>query len=459
MGVFAEMLAAAMNPNLAIGEHSAMYVENQVLDWFKEFLGYPADASGILLSGGSMANFTALSVARNNILPDNIRKSGLRAQEKQLVAYCSTESHSCIQKSIEALGIGTDNLRKIPVNEAFQIDVAALKRQLQLDKENNFLPFCIVGNAGTVNTGAIDPLDELLAICQSEKIWFHVDGAFGALAKVVPSLSDALKPIEEADSVAFDLHKWMCMPYEAGCVLIKNKKAHRDTFALNPVPQMVRPLVDLYSNKDSFTGAPIETSGMERLSKEQRIAEKTSPLAIALSKVTNVFLPESAEVSPVQTDYAIKSYFGWLGGTASATSHYAVMPFSKSAYPDQDWKETMSLGFIKSLPTAQSKYVTAFYENNKEISQAYADMRHFMEIGEMDKAQKIMQEKGDQIALAKFYDKASKDMSKVRQVILHIRADDTMNGAQKKEEIDRLKILIGEIAQQMEESRKSLSQR
>ena len=234
MGVFAEMLAAAMNPNLAIGEHSAMYVENQVLDWFKEFLGYPADASGILLSGGSMANFTALSVARNNILPDKIRKSGLRAQEKQLVAYCSTESHSCIQKSIEALGIGTDNLRKIPVNEAFQIDVAALKRQLQLDKENNFLPFCIIGNAGTVNTGAIDPLDELLAICQSEKIWFHVDGAFGALAKVVPSLSDALKPIEEADSVAFDLHKWMCMPYEAGCVLIKNKKAHRDTFALNP---------------------------------------------------------------------------------------------------------------------------------------------------------------------------------------------------------------------------------
>jgi hypothetical protein len=237
------------------------------------------------------------------------------------------------------------------------------------------------------------------------------------------------------------------------------KRMLTDTFAINPVPQMIRPLVDLYANKDSFTGAPIETAGIERLSKEQRIAEKTSPLAIALSKVTNVFLPESSEISPVQTDYAIKSYFGWLGGTASATSHYAVMPFSKSAYPDQDWKETMSLGFIKSLPTAQSKYVTAFYENNKEISQAYADMRHFMEIGEMDKAQKIMQEKGDQIALAKFYDKASKDMSKVRQVILHIRADDTMNGAQKKEEIDRLKILIGEIAQQMEESRKTLSQR
>ena len=232
------------------------------------------------------------------------------------------------------------------------------------------------------------------------------------------------------------------------------KRMLTDTFAINPVPQMIRPLIDLYANKDSFTGAPIETAGMERLSKEQRIAEKTSPLAIGLSKIANVFLPESSEMSPVQTDYAIKSYFGWLGGTASATSHYAVMPFSKSAYPDQDWGETMSLGFIKSLPSAQSKYVTAFYESNKEISQAYADMRHFAELGKMDKVQEILKEKGDKIALAKYYDKASKDMSKIRQVILHIRADENMPGDQKKEEIDRLKILIGKIAEQMESSRK-----
>ena len=226
-----------------------------------------------------------------------------------------------------------------------------------------------------------------------------------------------------------------------------------DTFAINPIPQIFKPLVDLYSNKDSFTGAPIETAGMERLSKEQRIAEKTSPLAIALSKVTNVFLPESAEVSPVQTDYAIKAYFGWLGGTSSWLSHYAVQPFSKSAYPDNDWKETLSMGFVKTLPATQSKYVTAFYENNKEISQAFADMRHFAELGEADKVQEILKEKGDKIAMAKFYDKASKDMSKIRQVILHIRADENMSGAQKKEEIDRLKILIGKIAEQMEDAR------
>ena len=226
-----------------------------------------------------------------------------------------------------------------------------------------------------------------------------------------------------------------------------------DTFAINPTPQMFKPLIDLYSNKDSFTGAPIETAGMERLSKAERIAERTSPLAIGLSKVSNVFLPESMEVSPVQTDYTIKAYLGWLGGTISATSHYAVQPFSKSAYPDANWTETMSMGFIKSLPATQSKYVTAFYENNKEISQAYADMRHFAQLGEADKVQEILKEKGDKIAMAKFYDNASKDMSKVRQAIQAIRNDENMSGAQKKEEIDRMKIIIGEIAKQMEDAR------
>ena len=225
-----------------------------------------------------------------------------------------------------------------------------------------------------------------------------------------------------------------------------------DTFAVN-LPQIVKPLVDLYANKDSFTGAPIETAGMERLSKAERIAEKTGPLAIALSIGTNVFLPESAEISPVQTDYAIKAYFGWLGGTASWLSHYAVQPFSKSAYPDNNWTDTMSMGFIKSLPTTQSKYVTAFYQNNKEIAQAYADMRHFAQLGEADKVQEILKEKGDKIAMAKFYDNASKDMSKMRQAIQAIRNDENMSGAQKKEEIDRMKIIIGEIAKQMEDAR------
>jgi hypothetical protein len=236
------------------------------------------------------------------------------------------------------------------------------------------------------------------------------------------------------------------------------KRMLTDTFAINPIPQMIKPLVDLYANKDSFTGAPIETAGMERLSKAERVAVNTSPLAKALSQVANVFLPEATEVSPVQTDYAIKAYLGWMGATISATSHYAVMPFSKSAYPDHNWTDTMSLGFVRTLPANQSGYVTSFYENMKTIEQAYADMRHYAELGQAEKVQQILEEKGDKIQLAKFYDKTSKDMAKVRQAIQVIQRDETMDGAQKREEIDRLKQLIGDLAKQAEDVRKSLRQ-
>jgi hypothetical protein len=236
------------------------------------------------------------------------------------------------------------------------------------------------------------------------------------------------------------------------------KRMLTDTFAINPIPQMIKPLVDLYANKDSFTGAPIETAGMERLSKAERVAINTSPLAKALSQVANVFLPTATEVSPVQTDYAIKAYLGWMGATIASTSHYAVMPFSKSAYPDHNWTDTMSLGFVRTLPANQSGYVTSFYENMKIIEQSYADMRHYAELGQSEKVKEILEEKGDKIQLAKFYDKTSKDMAKVRQAIQVIQRDETMDGAQKREEIDRLKQLIGELAKQAEDVRKSLRQ-
>lgn len=225
-----------------------------------------------------------------------------------------------------------------------------------------------------------------------------------------------------------------------------------DTFAINH-PQFYRPLLDLYANKDSFTGAPIETRGMETLSKAERMSDTTSPLAIGVSRLQNVFVPESLEISPVQTDYAIKAYFGWLGGTAEFVSHYAVMPFSKGTAPNQDFSEIASMGFVKSLPATQSKYMTAFYQSSKEISQAYADMRHYAEIGEMEKVDKIIAEKGDLIALNKSYDRAAKQMAKVRKAISAIRNDEDMSGAEKKEEIDRLKMINNEIAESVEKTR------
>lgn len=236
------------------------------------------------------------------------------------------------------------------------------------------------------------------------------------------------------------------------------KRMVGDTFALNPTPQMFKPLIDLYANKDSFTGAPIEAAGLERLSKQERINDNTSPLAIALggiSKAVAAISLEKAELSPVQIDYAIKGYFGWLGGLASTTSTYAVMPFKEGSYPDTKWIDRASLGLARDLPSNQARYVTAFYENGKEINQAYADMRHYAETGDAEKVEKILEEKGDKIALAKFYDKTAKNMSEIRKQIRVIMADTTMDGAAKREEIDRMKMIIAELAKQAEEARKS----
>jgi glutamate/tyrosine decarboxylase-like PLP-dependent enzyme len=234
LGVLADLLASGMNPNVAIGEHSAMYVDRQVVNWCKELMNFPADASGILVSGGSMANITALTVARNSFRDEKIRAKGLKAASSQLVLYCSVETHSCIQKAAEVIGLGTEAVRKIGVNDQYELDTYALKAQIELDIEAGLLPFCIVGTSGTVNTGAIDPLDELLVISKKHGMWFHIDGAYGALAKLDPKYAGRLKAIEEADSLAFDLHKWLYVPYEVGCTLIRDAKKHRESFAITP---------------------------------------------------------------------------------------------------------------------------------------------------------------------------------------------------------------------------------
>jgi glutamate/tyrosine decarboxylase-like PLP-dependent enzyme len=233
LGVMADMLASAMNPNVAMGEHSATYVDKQVVDWCKQIMGYPPTASGVLVSGATMANLTALLVARN-YKAANSRKQGISSAPGNMVMYCSAETHSCITKAAEAMGIGTDGARKIAVNKGYQIDIDALRKRIDEDIAAGFFPFCVVGNAGTVNTGAIDDLHALKNVCADYNLWFHVDGAFGALAKLTNTYSEQLAAIEDADSVAIDLHKWMYMPYEVGCALVKNAEAHRNTFFTAP---------------------------------------------------------------------------------------------------------------------------------------------------------------------------------------------------------------------------------
>ena len=234
VGALAEMLAAAMNANVCMGEHAAMQVEMQVLKWCKQLLDYPDTASGLLTSGASMANLTALLVALHHESGGRSRSQGLHQKSKPMVLYCSAESHGCIQRAAETMGLGAAAVRKIPVDQQYRMRTDLLEQTILTDLAGGFFPFCIVGNAGTVNTGAIDPLDELLTISRKYDLWFHIDGAFGALAKKTPEYEDALRAIEQADSVAFDLHKWMYMPYEVGCVLVRNAESHRSAFEQAP---------------------------------------------------------------------------------------------------------------------------------------------------------------------------------------------------------------------------------
>ncbi len=234
LGMMADMLATGMNSNATIGDHSAMYVDAQVIEWCKEMLQFPASGNGILLSGGSMANITAIVIARNAYGSKTIRKNGLHSEPDPLVMYASSETHSCLQKAVEIAGLGAQALRKVGVGADYRMDISHLKEMISQDHADGLQPFCVVGNAGTVATGAIDPLDEIMAVCREENLWFHIDGAFGALAKLVPEYQSALAAIEKADSVAFDLHKWMYVPYEVGCLLVKDREAHRNAFALQP---------------------------------------------------------------------------------------------------------------------------------------------------------------------------------------------------------------------------------
>jgi glutamate/tyrosine decarboxylase-like PLP-dependent enzyme len=235
LGAFAELLAAGMNTNSGdLDHHSAIHVERQVLDWCKQMLGFPATASGLLTSGCSAANLIGLAVARYAQAPFDVRREGMQGDHRQMVLYASQEIHSSIQKAVELLGLGSRALRYLPVNAQFQIDLPALTAAIAQDRKGGYLPFCVVGAVGTVNTGAVDELDRLADICQTEQLWLHLDGAFGAWAALAPQARHQVSGMARADSLAFDLHKWMYLPYEIGCILVRHAQAHRETFALTP---------------------------------------------------------------------------------------------------------------------------------------------------------------------------------------------------------------------------------
>ena len=229
VGMLAEMLAAGLNANLGGRDQIPVEVERQVVRWMRDLFGFPEDAGGLFVTGTSMANFIALLVARTAALGIGVRRSGLGTA--RLTAYTSAGAHGCISQALELAGIGSDALRIIPMDDLFQMNTAALEDAIIADRDAGMTPFFIAATAGTVNVGAIDDLQAVAAIAQRQGLWFHVDGAYGALAMLSPEIAPRLAGIQHADSLAFDFHKWGQVPYDAGFILIRNGALQYDTFA------------------------------------------------------------------------------------------------------------------------------------------------------------------------------------------------------------------------------------
>jgi len=234
--LIADMVISAMNSgSLGLDETASTYVELQLLSWLKTLLSYPQDANGLLVSGGSMANLVGLAVARTHAAGYDIRDEGINLNDNaRLMFYTSVETHSCIRKAIELLGLGSKSLKLIPINDDYTVNLDLLQNAIDKDRKNGRIPACIIANVGTVNTGAIDPLIKLSEIAKKENIWLHADGAFGAIAKFAQKSHHLVDGLELADSIAFDLHKWMYIQYDCGCVLIRGNHPHKETFSVIP---------------------------------------------------------------------------------------------------------------------------------------------------------------------------------------------------------------------------------
>jgi aromatic-L-amino-acid/L-tryptophan decarboxylase len=234
IGIFAEALAAAMNPSCAGGNHAAIYVERQVIDWFRRVYGFPPGSMGLLVSGGSMAALTGLAVARHLKSGGNVRSAGLQGARHRLVVYKTREGHACNQKAVELLGLGSDNLRIVAHDSQLRMVPTSLDEALASDRASGLVPMAVVASAGTVNTGAIDPVGEIAEVCQRHDVWLHVDGAYGAPAVLSRRYRTELEALARCDSLALDPHKWLYVPVEAGFVLVRDGEAMRNAFSLVP---------------------------------------------------------------------------------------------------------------------------------------------------------------------------------------------------------------------------------
>ncbi len=236
IGALGDLLAAAVNPNVGAFTLSpvATAVEEQAIRWVAGLIGYPEECGGILVTGGNMANLVCFLAGRRSVCPPDAPRRGLAADGRQYRIYVSGETHTWIEKAADISGIGTDAIRWIPTDAGLRMDTAALDRSIAGDRSRGDVPLMIVGTAGTVATGAVDPLAAIASIAKRHGCWFHVDGAYGALAASLPESSDDLRALSLADSVAVDPHKWLYTPLECGCALVRDRALLRETFHRQP---------------------------------------------------------------------------------------------------------------------------------------------------------------------------------------------------------------------------------
>jgi glutamate/tyrosine decarboxylase-like PLP-dependent enzyme len=237
IGILGDFLAAAVNPNVGAWTLSpaATEIESQTVRWIAELIGYPTGCGGLLVSGGNMANLVCLVAARAAKGGAHLREHGLGADPvRRLRAYASAETHTWIQKAMDLAGLGTASIRWIPTDGRLRLDLDALRRQLDIDVANGDVPFLVIGTAGSVSTGAVDPLAAIAVLCKEYGAWFHVDGAYGGFAAAVADAGDDLRGLSLADSVAVDPHKWLYAPLEAGCALVREPEALRAAFSYHP---------------------------------------------------------------------------------------------------------------------------------------------------------------------------------------------------------------------------------
>ncbi len=237
LGALADLLGAAVNPNVGANILSPMAteIEKQTIRWLAELIGVSPESGGILVSGGNMANFTAFLAARTVKAPKSTKEEGISNNNSRLVVYCSTATHAWIEKAAFFFGIGTKGIRWIEQQDNGKISLALLEQAIIQDLKNGHSPMMVIGNAGDVSTGAIDDLNGIGIICKKYNLWFHIDGAYGAPAAVIPSLRSSFDGMADADSIAIDPHKWLYSPLEAGCTLVKDPNTLIDAYSSHPV--------------------------------------------------------------------------------------------------------------------------------------------------------------------------------------------------------------------------------